>query len=198
MLLYKAQRGSVMLITLAVIVLLTIWGLGAVKNSSFMLQGNHNARLKQVSQEAAEYALRQAENLVRARVTQTSDIPVVFIGANGYHSRTQDLFNGVDLSLINAAFDYQNPAHWLDALNVGGFTPIQIVYDDRSGSVTKMVNQPRAVIEYMGRDRYDTMTSSGFAPDPAAKEMFRITAIGWGPRGESSTVLRSHVVLAIK
>lgn len=205
----QTQKGSVLLITLAVIILLTIWGIAAVKSTSFMLQGNHNARLKQISVEAAEYALRQAENLVRAQVNSKSDIVDLFTGANGHYSQVRDVSRNLPISLLPIEFNYRDPSHWLDGNgNVRnwpaeddrpGFSAISIVYDDRADSVTRMVKQPLAVIEYMGRDRYDVMSSNGgYGPDPQAKEMFRVTVIGWGPQGISSTVLRSHVALAIR
>lgn len=193
---FKKQQGSVILITLAIVILMTIWGLTAVKNTSFMLQGNHNARLKQLSHEAAEYALRQSESMVRADVSSFADIETKYSGENGRYSLVRNIKPLVDFALLPLGFDYKNPDHWLkEDWEVGdnrpGFSYLEIIYDDDSKSKTKMLRQPRVVIEYIGRDQYDKNS----LPNPKSRQMFRVTAIGWGPQGVASTVLRSHVAV---
>lgn len=193
---FHKQQGSVILVTLAIVILMSIWGLTAVKNTSFMLQGNHNARLKQLSHEAAEFALRHAESMVRADVTTINDIVVKYVGQSGRYSLVRNVSPLMNFALLPSGFDYKNPDHWLKndwgvGVNRPGFSYLEVVYDDDSSSKTKMLRQPRVVVEYIGRDQYDRNA----APDPKSKQMFRITAIGWGPQGIASTVLRSHVAV---
>lgn len=195
----RRQQGNVLMVCLALMLIMTIWGVSATRNTSISLQANQNARFKQVAFEAAEFALRQAEDLVRTEVTTVDQIPTLYDGTQGRYSLVigaMPVF--IDMSLVPKDFNYRNSRHWLDNSWVSGgifktLSYIEIEYDDDEDSPTYLERQPRVIIEYMGRDMYNEQTSRL----PQGRHVFRISAIGWGPQGLASTVLRSHIALAI-
>jgi Tfp pilus assembly protein PilX len=196
---WNFQQGNVLLVCLALMMIMTIWGITSTRNSSFSLQTNQNARFKQVSFEAAEFTLRQVENLIRTEVTSVDRIPALYDGTAGRYSMVigaMPVF--VDIEMPPKLFDYRNAQHWLKADwavegNFNRFSFIEVEYDNDPSSATYLERQPRAIIEYMGRDMYNEQNSR----QPQGRHVFRISAIGWGPQGISSTVLRSHIALAI-
>ncbi|GAA3941847.1 hypothetical protein [Litoribacillus peritrichatus] len=193
------QQGNVLMVCLALMLIMTIWGVSATRNTSISLQANQNARFKQVAFEATEFALRQAESLVRTEVTTVDQIPTLYDGTEGRYSLVIGAMpTFVDIELIPKDFNYRNPQHWLDntwvaVSNFNTFSYIEIEYDDDEDSPTYLERQPRVIIEYMGRDMYNDQASR----QPQGRHVFRISAIGWGPQGLASTVLRSHIALAI-
>jgi len=194
-----AQSGNVLLVCLALMLIMTLWGISSTRNSSISLQANQNARFKQVSFEAAEFALRQAEGLVRNEVSTVDRISDLYDGTDGRFSLvigSMPVF--VDLELPPKDFDYRNSNHWQQAGwpvegNFNDLSFIEIQYDTDPDSSTFLERQPRVIIEYMGRDMYNDQASR----QPQGRHVFRISAIGWGPEGVASSVLRTHIALAI-
>ncbi len=193
------QNGNVLMVCLALMLIMTIWGVSATRNTSISLQANQNARFQQVAFEASEFALRQVEDMIRTEVTTVDQIPTLYDGTNGRYSLViggMPIF--VDIELIPKDFNYRNPAHWLDtswvaAGNFNAFSYIEIEYDDEASSPTYLERQPRVMVEYMGRDMYNDQATR----QPQGRHVFRLSAIGWGPQGLASTVLRSHIALSI-
>ena len=194
-----AQSGNVLLVCLALMLIMTLWGISSTRNSSISLQANQNARFKQVSFEAAEFALRQAEGLVRNEVSTVDRSPDLYDGTDGRFSLvigSMPVF--VDLELPPKDFDYRNSNHWQQVGwpvegNFNDLSFIEIQYDTDPDSSTFLERQPRVIIEYMGRDMYNDQASR----QPQGRHVFRISAIGWGPEGVASSVLRTHIALAI-
>jgi Tfp pilus assembly protein PilX len=164
--------------------IMTLWGVSSTRNASLSLQANYNARMKQLSFEAAEFAANQVGQLLLNEVTSTQIIPVLFNGTNGRYSLVIDKHNLVDFNIpLNGRFDYNNAESWRDESN--GMSFLEVEYDN------SFVRQPLAIIEYLGRTKKDV------EGQPDGLHAFRITAIGWGVDGLASTVIRNHYALNI-
>lgn len=178
----EAQKGNVLLVCLALMLIMTLWGISSMKNTSMALQGNFNARMKQISFEAAEFAIAQAGFMLERDVTSSERLTALFTGNNGRYSLVVDSPNRVQPSLpLDGAFEYNNAENWDRNRNDMSF--IEIEYDETHE------NQPLALIEYIGRTKKD---QSGA---PEGLHAFRITAMGWGVDGKASTLIRTHYAL---
>lgn len=178
------QTGNVLLVCLALMLIMTLWGISSMKNTSMALQGNFNARQKQISFESAEFAVSQVAQLLQNEVTSTERITALFTGNNGRYSLVIDSANYVQPALpLDGAFEYNNVDEWDETRNDMSF--IEVEYDDT------YERQPLAIIEYLGRTKQD---EDG---EPDGLYAFRITAMGWGVDGKASTVIRTHYALNI-
>jgi len=192
----STQTGNVLLICLALMLIMTLWGVSSTRNSGFSLQANYNARMKQVSFEAAEFAIRQAERMIQNDITLAQQIPAVFNGTNGRYSLALDIRSGVDLAMPPAGFDYRKSQDWLDNYPSNAYfrdlSFIEVEYQSDPDDINFLERQPRVVIEYLGRTEFDD--DNGGAN---GRSVFRISAIGWGPHGLASSVIRTHYALNI-
>ena len=190
----KQQAGNVLLICLALMLIMTLWGISSTRNSSLSLQSNHNAKMKQISFEAAEFAIRQAEQMLEDQITLVEQIPARFDGTNGRYGLAADLKQGIDLAMLPAGFDYRNSQDWLDTYTSGTYFKdlsfIEIEYQSDVSDINYLDRQPRVVIEYMGYSEFDEDGASG-------RPVFRLSAIAWGPHGLASSVIRTHYALNI-
>lgn len=175
------QRGNVLLVCLALMLIMTLWGISSMRNTSMALQGNYNARMKQISFEAAEFAIVQAGQLIQNQVTSTNRLTALFNGTNGRYSLVLDSYNLIPPALpLNGQFEYNNIEEW-DRTR-GDMSFIEIQYDQTFDK------QPLAVIEYIGRTAHDN-------GGPEGLYAFRISAMGWGVDGKASTLIRTHYAL---
>lgn len=185
---YSKQTGNVLLVCLALMFIFTLWGISTTRNVTLALESNYNARMKQLSKEAAEFAVGQVGDMLLSDITRVQQIPVEFNGTDGRYSVTFDAPNVVDFAMpANGMFDYSNEKDWDDTR--GDMSFIEVDYDD------EFEKQPLAIIEYLGRTDADKNTGSGKQLD--GRYAFRITAIGWGVDGLASTVIRTHYALNI-
>lgn len=187
---FKKQSGHVLLVALGLTMIVTLWGVSATRNTALSQQINYNAKMKQLSFQAAEFAIRQVEQLLLTEVTLPEHISAQFNGTNGRYSLIMDRDPFMNIAMPPEDFDFRNSNDWLStSLSTSTyFRPlsyIEVEYDNDSDSVNYMERQPRAIVEFMGRDELDTASGPGWA-------VFRISAIGWGPEGKASSVIRTH------
>lgn len=191
----KKQAGNVLLVALGLTMIVTLWGVSSTRNAALSQQVNFNAKMKQLSFQAAEFAIRQVEQLLLNQITLAQQIPAQFDGTDGRYSLVIDRDPYINVAFPPEDFDYRKSADWIrtDHSTSEFFRPlsyIEVEYDSDQDSVNYMARQPRAIVEFMGRDRLD---SGG----PQGRAIFRISAIGWDPDGKASSVLRTHLAINI-
>jgi Tfp pilus assembly protein PilX len=192
---FRKQSGHVLLVALGLTMIVTLWGVSSTRNTALSQQINYNAKMKQLSFQAAEFAIRQVEQLLLAEITLPEHIPAQFNGTNGRYSLVMDRDPFMNFAMPPEDFDFRVASDWLSTSHSTStyFRPlsfIEVEYDDDSDSVNYMERQPRAIVEFMGRDALDTQGGPGWA-------VFRISAIGWGPEGKASSVIRTHFRLSV-
>ncbi|MFC3152181.1 hypothetical protein ACFOEK_14180 [Litoribrevibacter euphylliae] len=187
----KRQSGNVLLVCLALMMIMTLWGISSTRNVALSLQGNYNAQMKQYSFEAAEFTVRQVEQMLENEITLAEQIPDTFNGTNGRYSLALDIPQNVDLVMVPADFDYRVSQDWLESYGDEEYwkelSYIEVEYDSDPDSPTFMERQPRAIIEYLGRE----------AKGDESRYVFRISAIAWGLQGLASSVVRTHYTLEL-
>ncbi len=180
----RSQRGAVLIIGLLVLLVMTVLGIASISDTMLQERMASNSRQMQVGMESAESALREAEAWLATQSPVQDTFLVRFAtGAVG------------DLHLYSMvappgereppdAFAANNPATWDDTNSIQVVTPVKGVDGD-------LDNQPRYVVEYLGR--------IGPPPlDPNSEDLdlrthaFRITALGYGADEGARYVLRSH------
>ncbi|GLQ33681.1 pilus assembly PilX family protein [Litoribrevibacter albus] len=179
----KYQSGNVLLVCLALMLIMTLWGVSTTKNVTLTLESNYNARMKQLSFEAAEFAVAQVGELIENQITSTQLIASSFDGSEGRYSLVFDAANEIDFSFpADGDFEYKNEKAWDTGRSDMSF--IEIEYD------ASFEKQPLAIVEYLGRTESDD-------DGPQGRYAFRVTAIGWGVEGLASTVIRTHYAFSI-
>ena len=208
----RQQRGSVLLISLVILSILSVLGLQSMSTSILEERMASNERESQEAFQGAESALRLAEEWVDARLTR----PTPCDGAEGSASFgmiSQDSDSTDDTAESNSYSyacslwesgslddDDNDQVDFLDNLNVGDwwseFAQAYSSSDDYS---------PRYFIEQVCLDdacggREDSTTtntslvvgSGQSLSDNATIYFYRITARGVGPGGTATVVLQSH------
>jgi len=175
-----------------------IWGLQVSEESIVSTKVQTNNRLKQISFEAAEYALRVAEEMVVDEINTIDDIVDKYNGVDGRYS---SILSGypvfIDYAKPPAGFNRDNPDHWLNPVwgdngVYKALSSIVVTYNNDANDPNSVMHQPRFIVEYVGRDLPNDVNGQ-----PQGLERFKITAIGWGPKGMATSVVRSYVGVSL-
>jgi type IV pilus assembly protein PilX len=127
------QTGTVLAVSLIILLVLTIIGISSLSTSSLEEKISGNFRDREIAFQAAEAALAYAEEFARENINSTS----VFNDTNGYYSE------GKGPKSINALDGGPNNASsWWTGSNS------QVLPDSRK--ITYVKTQPRFTIEYRG------------------------------------------------
>lgn len=188
------QNGNVILTCLALMIIMTLWSLSATRNASTTLQSNYNARMKQISFEAAEFAVRQVEQKILNEITLAEHVAQLFDGTDGLYSMAIDTDPFIEMAMPPKGFDYRNSEDWLaTSFDTDSFfkdlSYIEVEYDNDEDSFTYLDRQPRAIVEFLGR------TEKNVGSQKSGRWAFRISAIAWGPHGLASSVVRTHIAI---
>lgn len=170
------QSGAVLLVSLMILLIMTVLGIASMSTTTMEEKMAGNYQQQQQAYNAAETALRDAEDWLTNNVTRIDDLGD-FNGTNGLFSL------------------------WKTSPGATPFEPTFDIYDSNAWesngapSHNLLPNQeaPRYIIEYMGEND----GTVGGALDPnntqfVARYAFRITAIGWSADGTARYLLRSH------
>lgn len=156
------QRGSVLIVSLIMLLLLTLIAVAAMRTTILQERMAVNLHDRGLAFQAAEAALRDAERMLR------EDPPEKFFNANGLY----------DVNSAGRPFWVEGP---LSAGN-GALT--------YSGNLDGVVQQPQYFIERIATIRpAGTETETGTALPPVS--YFRITTLGVGGTPESVVVVSS-------
>jgi len=183
------QNGAILITALVILVVLTILGLSGMNNSILEQRMAGNTRQAQIAFEAAESALRAGEVWLTTagNLDTVSQLIGRFNGSvNGYYAERRPEPGAVINPL---AFDITDPTAWNASNSI-----------ELSGFSANVAQQPRYLIQYLGRTRVstgnktlpelDVLDPNSNKPD-LREYVFRVVAIGWGADGSAKQVLQS-------
>ncbi len=161
------QRGSALIISLLILLLMTIIGVTALQTGALQERMAGNARDRQIAFEAAEAALRDAEELL------TGNPGITFSNSNGMWQP-----NGIG----------QN-ARW-NTVNWGQGSGDIREYAVTGDGFDTLSRNPAYIVEQLPPAPGDSDSLASDEPLPDML-MFRITARGWGGSTTTSVMLQS-------
>ena len=161
-----AQRGSALVVSLIMLLLLSIIAVGAMQSSILQERMSSSMHDRELAFQAAETALRDAERVIR---TQTAD----WLSIQNFTYQV----NGLNP-------DGDAPPNWLanPADNSGSFGNLEAAFPGVS-------RQPNYYIEEIDAPVGGSSTELG-VEDPGSA-LFRITARGFGGTEQTTVVVRS-------
>jgi len=166
----NAQRGAVLAISLLILLVMTMIGVASMGSTTLQEKMANNNNQRQIAFQAAEAALRAGEAFLAANIGSVTDLATNFNATApvpGLYSERAPVV-GVATYPLPVGTNIFNDAGWLIPGNA-----IQVV------SLTNVTQQPRFIIQYMGRAGRSLGGYGGNNPDPR-QYSFQITAIGWG------------------
>ncbi len=167
--LLQQQSGVVLIISLIMLLLLTLIGVTAIQTTSLEEKMAGNLRNRNLAFQAAESALRDAEQFIQG--TNTAFNPLKYSGGP---------FQGADC--VSGLCPTTTPATW--ATSGFDWTAKGRLY---SGTIPGIVKQPCYVIELIGK-KDSTDSSRVYA-------IFRITAFAWG--GDLNAVVQLQTIYSL-
>ena len=200
----RSQRGATLIVALVILGIMTVLGVAVMQSSTLQERMAGNSRQKLIATNAAESALREAEEFLFANVTSRQNLIDLFIRQADVGSvSAEGLYTDRDLPQLIAAAarplsigDISDDDIWLAPAGDRAFR----VYPELKGN---NAHSPQVVIELMGQL---TLSDSGEAGSPAVnlddgadpdynrRWVFRITAIGWSQNEDIYSVLRSTFI----
>ena len=180
------QRGAVLVVSLMILLVMTIISITALRTTSMDEKMASNARQRQIAFNAAETALREAEQALATWAAAASGedaIKAKFNGSGGWYSAISTLYGGFN----PATWDVSNDSNWTAANSAVA-----------SSLLSGLSADPRYRIEYIGRVGIDNKGLNPNDPTPDLREYaFRITAIGWGQEAAARYLLSSTFQLQL-
>lgn len=178
----KHQNGMVLIVSLIILVIVTLIAVTALRVTILEERMAGNTRDRQLAFEAAEYALREAQDVLSAPVlpqftTSGGSTGGYFTGLNTNPDGKGDV---AFWSLWNPANPSANPT----AHNWG----TKSVLATKAAGVLSGQTQPRYVIE-----EFPAISCDGFSskwPPPPPRNVYRVTARGNGRTADSVVILQ--------
>ncbi|MCG6866336.1 MAG: hypothetical protein LJE58_13025 [Thiogranum sp.] len=170
-----SQRGAILIVSLLMLLVMTLIGVTAVSTTTLQEKMAGNNRQRQLAFQAASSALRDAETWLETNITTVAAFETTFSGT-------------------------PSELYWLRAPNPPSpVRPVAMnIYDGSSWAVgnsqqiaspvTGGPQQPRYIIEYMGRSGEPPLDYT--EPD-TRQYAFRVTAIGWGTDNTTTYIAQS-------
>lgn len=160
------QRGSALIVSLLMLVVLTLIGITAVGTSTLEEKMAGNIRDQHVAFQAAEVALRDAEDFIEGLASTAA-----FDGTDGLYPTDSD----PDID--------PNSATWTGSNS--------IVY---SGTVGNAKSAPRYIIQLLGSQGNSDVNLGGYGDSSGVGAItdFRITAKGTGISDNSAVILQAY------
>lgn len=167
-----AQRGSVLILALLILVVMTILGVSSMSGTSLEQKMAGNFRDRQIAFNAAETALADAESFINSSVNSAA----VFDGSNGLY----DFSNG---PTPDEAF----ADSWWTSSNSRSIAT----------SINEVKTQPRYIIEHrgsIGEEEGTSVNIGGYGESTGGGEItgFRITVRATGLTDNSVVFLQSY------
>lgn len=166
------QKGVALLLSLLMLVVLSIATIAAIQTGGLQERIAGNTRDRNTAFNAAESALRDAEDYMSTEL----NLPL-FDGSVGGHYQ-MNTFPALTVTRVaaNTQNDGSNPAIWSDPAGLTYLKTNGIAYGNKTSVATlpDVTTQPRYIIEQM-------------LPDANRAITYRITAVGLGP--DSSVVV---------
>ena len=189
---HQQQNGSVLIIGLVMLLLITFIGISAISTSRLEMKMANNDRSRQLAMQAAEAALREGEQVVAS--TNAASLALAVNGGDtcsGGYCTTRGLYISDKNTNQNAEWcdsDYI-PERWQTGC---GGTSLEVwttagrSFEYSGTAIPDVVQAPRYIIEYIRDvDCYDSPV------DSFGCQLFRITALGYGSSTNSPIMLQS-------
>lgn len=163
------QQGAALIVSLLILLVMTVLGIASMGTTTLQERMANNNRQRQVAFQAAEVALRAAETFLATNITSAAVLAINFNAATpvtGLYSQRPPV-TGAPMRVLLS--DIYKDSDWLavgNAVSVAG--------------VTNVAQQPRYLIEYIGRVGAPPPTSYSNKKPDTRQYGFRVTAIGWG------------------
>lgn len=182
----QKQRGAALVFALVILLVMTIVGVATMENSTLQERMAGNDRQKKLAVNAAEFALRTAEQWLIDNVQSTADL---------------GLFNGTpgsgrySMSPRPPGIGGANPLAGVDVSRSADWAALGVEVGGLSADVTSQ--NPRYIIEYLGQGQISSATTKVISLNEDANQgevapyFFRITAIGWSRDENIYSVLES-------
>lgn len=172
----NCQRGVALLLSLLLLLVLSVATIAAIQTGGLQERIAGNTRDRNTAFNAAESALRDAEDYMSTEL----NLPL-FDGSVGGHYQ-MNTFPALTVTRVaaNTQNDGSNPAIWSDPAGLTYLKTNGIAYGNKTSVATlpDVTTQPRYIIEQM-------------TPDTNRAITYRITAVGLGP-DSSVVVLQSY------
>ena len=162
------QRGWVLVVGLVILVMLTILSMALMKTTRLEEKMAGATRDMNLSFQAAETALRVAENFIESQTEES----IFDASTNEIYSQTDD----EPENLFTEVWDDENS---------------KAVFADVAGALQGVTLSPRYMIKKLKRIG-SNLTITGYGDDNMAPTVFRVTVRGTGGTNNRATLLRSH------
>ena len=189
---HSKQQGSVLIVGLIILVLISFIGLSSISSSGLELKMANNDRHRQLALQAAEAALREGEqvaNSTDARSLANDLCTGGYCTSRGYYiSSSQSAINAAK-NATQCGNNY-TPERWItgcggNSLEVWTTTGLSMEYSGTA--ISEVIQKPRYIIEYLS----DVDCSGSPQGAPYDCQLFRITALGYGGTETSPVMLQS-------
>lgn len=178
----NSQQGWTLLISLVFLLILSMLGLAAMQGASLEERMAGNQRERNIAFEAAEAALRDAEQ----DIMESGRIS----GALGFASGCNNAGNYLGLcSPSTTLTPVWESVDWRDAAP----TVRYVTYGAKTGVAAwpNVARQPRYIIEWMLNLRGQDLGTESSGDTTQGKYQYRITAFGYGPADTAEVRLQS-------
>ena len=170
----KKQRGSILIVSLMILVVLTMIGVSSMTTSSLQERMAGNFRDRQIAFQSAEFALAYAEDFAKTSINSAS----IFTNNNGYYAKYDGPTN------LNV---FDSTETWWTGTN-SRVLPT---------AITQVRTQPRYIIEYrgdIGEDEGTSINVSGYGQSSGGGLIsnFRITVRATGLSDNTVVILQSN------
>lgn len=168
----QKQKGIALGITLVMLLMLTILGLFAMQTSTMEEKMASNTRDHELAFQAAETALRDAENWLRAQTTAP-------LGNNAGTGRvwTKNVMDPNGATVEN----------WWQERNWSWWKTHAVQY---AGTISTVATQPYTIIEYLDKEKVE-MGTPGYGGTVSYRHYYRVTAMGTGGSDNARVLLQS-------
>lgn len=175
------QRGSILIVSLMILVVLTMIGVSSMTTSSLQERMAGNFRDRQIAFQAAETALAYAEEFAKTSINSAS----IFTNNNGYYKKYDGPTN------LNAFA----PEWWTDAGGTNWWTGTNSRI--LPTAITQVRTQPLYTIEYrgdIGEDEGTSINLSGYGQSSGGGLIsnFRVTVRATGLSDNTTVILQSN------
>lgn len=176
------QRGWTLLTSLVFLFILSMLGIAAMQGASLEERMAGNQRERNIAFEAAEAALRDAEQdiLASGRIS----------GSLGFAGGCNSAGNYLGLCTPSTTLTpVWESVDWRDAAT----TVRYVTYGAKTGTAAwpNVTRQPRYIIEWMPNLRGQDLGTESYGDTAQSKYQYRITAFGYGPADTAEVRLQS-------
>lgn len=186
-----AQRGVTLVIVLLILVVVTVLGIGGAQIALLGERATRYDRDYLIASQSAEAALMDAEFDIRGPGTSTrkdsfnqTDLGL-FVANCGTSGTTRGLClpNPDTVKPVWATVNFLDQSTDAPSVKFGTFTGR--AFDLAGSSGVRPAREPRYIIELV-----DDATPGGNAAAGKTRKMYRVTAIGFGPRTDIQVVMQ--------